>query len=99
MAPLVAFALVSGARDAQPQSAELSIRQQTFFEPSGSSEMLVLTPAAALAIIPSDEFTVAGSYTADIVSGASEAVKAGPQFADTPDIVSTASVTDLRHVA
>jgi hypothetical protein len=42
---------------------------------------------------------VNAGYSADVVSGASESVKAGSTFADRADIVSAASVKDFRQVA
>jgi hypothetical protein len=91
------FALTfSGA--AGSQVAEVDLRSQLFFEPSATSRMTVLAPEAGFSGHPASWLTVNASYGADIVSGASEAVKAGPLFSRTPDIVSTASVHDFRQV-
>jgi hypothetical protein len=60
--------------------------------------MTVLAPSATLTGIPAEFLSVHAGYTADIVSGATESVKAGPLLSSTPDIVSTASITDIRHV-
>lgn len=78
---------------------QLDLRTQLFHEPSDKSRMTVLTPSIGISVEPSSDFVVSGGYTADIVSGASEAVKAGPLLSDQPDIVSQASVEDLRHIA
>jgi hypothetical protein len=94
-----ALALASLARPAAAQVASVDIRTGYFLEPSSTSKMQVITPAATVSATPVDFLTIRAGYAADIVSGASESVKAGPSFADRPDIVSTASVTDLRHVA
>jgi hypothetical protein len=96
---VAALALASFARPVQAQVATVDIRTGYFLEPSSTSKMQVITPAATVSATPVDFLTVRAGYAADIVSGASESVKAGPSFSDRPDIVSTASVTDLRHVA
>jgi hypothetical protein len=86
------------ARSASAQVVEADVRTSVFLEPSATSHMRVITPAATLSATPVDFLTVHGGYSADVVSGASESVKAGPSFADTPDIVSAASVKDVRQV-
>lgn len=95
----VAASLFAFAAPAAAQVASVDLRTGYFLEPSSTSKMQVLTPAATVTATPVDFLTVRAGYAADIVSGASESVKAGPSFSDRPDIVSTASVTDLRHVA
>lgn len=83
---------------ARAQVAEVNLRNTLFHEPSSKgSQMTVINPALSLSVMPSDWLTVTGRYEADIVSGASEPVKAGPL--STPDIISQASVKDLRHIA
>ncbi|NRA33099.1 MAG: DUF3570 domain-containing protein [Polyangiaceae bacterium] len=84
---------------ASAQIAEVDLRSGVFHEPSAQSHMTVLTPSATITAAPASAVSVTGSYQADIVSGASESVKAGPQLSSFPDIVSAASVTDFRHVA
>lgn len=86
-------------RSASAQAVEVDARTSVFIEPSPTSKMNVITPSLAVAATPFDFVTVNGGYSADIVSGASESVKAGPSFANTPDIVSAASVVDLRQTA
>jgi hypothetical protein len=81
------------------QVAEVDLRTQVFHEPSASSRMTVLTPEVSISATPTEGFDVFASYQADAVSGASEAVKAGPLLSGVPDIVSRASVQDYRHVA
>jgi hypothetical protein len=81
------------------QVVDVDVRTQVFHEPSALSRMTVLTPQAALSAQPLSALQVFASYEADIVSGASEVVKAGPLLADQPDIVSRASVEDFRQVA
>jgi hypothetical protein len=81
------------------QVAEVDVRTQVFHEPSASSHMTVYTPEIGIWAAPSEGVRVSASYQADAVTGASEAVKAGPLLAGVPDIVSRASVQDYRHVA
>lgn len=93
-----AAAVLLVIRPAASQVVELDMRNQVFYEPSPNSHMTVINPAGTVTGFFGDDLTLRGRYSADIVSGASEAVKAGPQFADTPDIISRASVTDFRNV-
>jgi hypothetical protein len=81
------------------QDVEVDLRTQVFHEPSAVSHMTVLTPQASLSAAPLASLEVFASYEADVVSGASEVVKAGPLLGDLPDIVSRASVQDFRQVA
>jgi hypothetical protein len=60
--------------------------------------MTVISPRASVAAKLSENWGVNAGYSADIVSGASEVIKAGPLLSAQPDIVSQASVTDQRHV-
>ena len=97
LARVLALAVAFFATGARAQVVELDLRTTIFQEPSSESEMTVITPSAELAVSPWEFLTVGAGWEADIVSGASEATKAGPVLAQ-PDIVSAASVTDLRHV-
>lgn len=81
------------------QVAEVDLRTQVFHEPSAHSEMTVYTPEVNISASPYDGLRVFASYQADAVTGASEAVKAGPLLSAVPDIVSRASVQDFRHIA
>jgi hypothetical protein len=87
--------LAASAAGAQPVSVDL--RTTAFAEPSSSSGLVVLTPLAGLSARPAEWLTLSAGYEADIVSGASESVKAGPI---TPvDVISSAtSFSDVRHV-
>jgi hypothetical protein len=93
---LVAVSM-AGAGHAQVVDAELETH--VFHEPSVESRMTVWTPGLSLTAFPESELSVHAAYTADIVSGASESIKAGPLLSDQPDIVSQASVEDFRHIA
>ncbi len=80
------------------QVAELSLGTTVFHEPSKvGSQMTVINPNASLVVTPWEWISVNAGYEADIVSGASEPVKAGKL--SSPDIISQASVEDFRHVA
>jgi hypothetical protein len=81
------------------QVAEVELRTQIFHEPSRASRMTVYTPEIAVSAAPAEGARVWASYQADAVTGASEAIKAGPLLAGVPDIVSRASVQDYRHIA
>jgi hypothetical protein len=92
----VLAALLFGAGPAFAQVAEIELSSSVFHEPSGSSAMTVIAPAASLAVAPWEFLVVRAGYEADVVSGASEPIKAGPL--SSPDIISQASVEDVRHV-
>lgn len=97
VALVVAVVSFSGA--VRAQVVEVDARTSAFLEPSKTSRMTVITPALSVAATPFEFLTVNAGYSADVVSGASESIKAGPSFSNTPDIVSAASVKDLRQVA
>jgi hypothetical protein len=97
IAVVAVVAAAAYAEGARAQVVEVDARTSVFIEPSPKSKMTVITPGLSLAATPFDFVTVSGGYSADIVSGASESLKAGPSFANTPDIVSAASVKDLRQ--
>lgn len=98
LAPGLVLASTAAAPSARAQVVDTDVRTSVFLEPSATSRMRVITPAVTLGATPVEALTIHGGYAADVVSGASESVKAGPSFSDTPDIVSAASVTDLRQV-
>ena len=76
------------ARPVAAQVVDTDLRTSVFLEPSKTSHMTVITPAVSVAATPWEFVTVNAGYSADVVSGASESVKAGSTFADRPDIVS-----------
>lgn len=99
-APLpLGLGLLLAALPTQGQVAEVDVRTQVFHEPSATSRMTVYTPEIGVSARPADGARVFASYQADAVTGASEAIKAGPLLSGVPDIVSRASVQDYRHVA
>lgn len=93
-AALAAASLLAGPV-ARAQVADADIRTGVFLEPSKTSKMTVITPSASIGATPVEALTIHAGYSADVVSGASESVKAGPNVAD---VVSTASVHDFRQV-
>ncbi len=98
-ATLLCGALTLHAPPGSGQVAEVDLRTQIFHEPSASSNMTIYNPALSVQASPSDSLRVFASYEADAVTGASEAVKAGPLLASVPDIVSRASVQEFRQIA
>src|SRR3954470_13063319 len=97
--PALGAALAAASWAASPpahaQVVDADIRTGVFIEPSKTSKMSVITPSATVGATPVEALTIRAGYAADVVSGASEAVKAGPTAAD---IVSAASVRDFRQV-
>lgn len=81
---------------ARAQVVELDLNGAAFHEPSEKSAMTVYNPGATLTVLPWDWLSVGVHYEADIVTGASEPVKAGPL--SSPDVISQASVTDTRNL-
>lgn len=97
-----AFACASTlvAARARAQVAQVDTAHTFYHEAPTRSNMTVYTPGIAVAVTPVDWMTVRGGYEADVVSGASVATKAGPAYqAVNPgvDVITTASVRDLRH--
>lgn len=92
MASLVALALTARAG---AQVVQVDVRDTVLVEPSKSSNLFVMTPALTVAAQPVDWLDVHAGYEADIVSGATEAIKRGPLA----DVVTTATkFSDARHV-
>lgn len=95
----VALALV-GARSARAQVAQVDTAHTLYHEAPTRTNMTVYTPGIDVAATPADWVTVRGGYEADIVSGASVSTKAGPAYQSGHpgvDVVTTASVRDVRH--
>ncbi|HEV8549882.1 MAG TPA: DUF3570 domain-containing protein [Polyangiaceae bacterium] len=91
----LAFAGVSvTSGTARAQVAQVDIRNTVFYEPSKKSHLFVDTPAATVAAQPTDWLDVHAGYEADIVTGATEAIKSGPLA----DVVTAAThFSDTRH--
>lgn len=96
----VAVAIALHARDAHAQAVQFDTAHTVYVESPTRTNMFVYTPGASISATPVSWATVRAGYEADVVSGASVAVKAGPAYrAVNPgvDVVTTASVHDLRH--
>jgi len=90
------------ASSAFAQVAEFDTSHTVYYEAPFRTNMFVYSPAADLKVTPTDALDVNMGWEADVVSGASVAVKAGSAYQAThpaADVVSTASVHDLRNVA
>ncbi len=89
---------VAGAARAQVVTFDTA---HTFYhEAPTRTNMTVYSPNTALKASPWSWLDVSGGYEADIVSGASVATKAGSAYQATnpgADVISTASVKDVRH--
>src|SRR5579859_4589568 len=96
LAALGAMALLVVVRAAHAQVVEVDARTLFFHEPAKGSTITVYTPSTDLTVRPWDFLSVSAGWEADIVSGASERIKAGP-LSRNPDIVTGASVKDVRH--
>lgn len=93
-AALVALSTLAAGADAETVDADL--RATMFYEPSATSRLIVLTPSLDLGVHPVEWLEISAGYEADIVSGATEAIKSG----ELADIVSGATeFDDFRHTA
>ena len=103
VASLVAVALALGtSARADAQIAELNTTQTVYHEAPTGSHMTVYTPETDLEVTPLDWLTLRAGWEADVVTGASIAVKAGPAYQAThtgADVVTAASVHDFRNSA
>lgn len=79
------------------QVVEADARTTVFYEPSSTSQLLVVHPGARVAARVSETARVSVGYDADIVTGATESIKGGRLGG--VDVVSSAtSFDDVRHV-
>lgn len=88
------------AAHAHAQIAQFDTAHTLYIESPTRTNMTVYTPAADISVSPASWVTIKGGYEADIVSGASVAVKAGRSYAAAnagTDVITTASVHDARH--
>jgi hypothetical protein len=91
---LVALVTLSVAPDLCAQIVDTDLRTTFFVEPSKESRLMVIMPTFDLGVHPWTFLEVHAGYEADIVSGATEAVKSGP----IADIVTGATeFKDTRH--
>ena len=93
-------ATLLAAASARAQVAQVDTAHTLYLESPTRTNMTVYTPGVDVSVSPAEWVTIKGGYEADIVSGASVAVKAGSAYAAVnpgADVVTTASVYDLRH--
>lgn len=94
----------AGAQGAPPPSGsvvELDTSHSVFYEAPTRTHMFVYSPSVDVQASPWAWLDVRAGWEADVVSGASVATKAGPSYQGThpgADVVSTASVRDLRNM-
>ena len=98
----LALAAMATAGGARAQVVTFDTAHTLYTEAPTKSHMTVYTPGADLEVAPWDWLQVRAGWEADVVSGASIAVKAGSAYgANHPgaDVISAASVNDLRNQA
>jgi len=85
---------------ARAQVAVVDTAHTFYHESPTRTNMTVYTPGVDVAVTPAPWITIRGAYEADIVSGASVAVKAGAAYQSVnpgADVITTASVHDVRQ--
>ncbi len=100
-AAALAVAMLTLAPDARAEVVDVDTAHTIFYEAPTRSHMFVYTPGLDLTVKPTSWLGVTAGYAADVVSGASVAVKAGPAYQNThpgADVITAASVHDLRQV-
>ncbi len=102
--PAIAAALVISPAVARAQAAgvaQFDTTHSLYHEAPTSGHMTVYTPATDIAVTPAEWLTVRAGWEADVVTGASVAVKAGAAYKATnagADVITQASVHDVRNV-
>jgi hypothetical protein len=99
---VVILAVLCVVRSARAQAVEVDTTHTIFYEAPTRTNMFVYSPGVTVAATPWDWLTVNAGWEADVVSGASVAIKAGAAYAAAhpgADVISTASVNDFRNVA
>jgi hypothetical protein len=96
----VALAILAVVCPARAQVAEFDTSHSVFYEAPTRTHMFVYSPSADVQVTPWSWLDVRGGWEADVVSGASVKTKAGAAYAAThsPDVVTTASVHDVRNL-
>jgi hypothetical protein len=100
LAVAILAGLVASAAPARAQVAEIDTSHTVFYEQPTRTKMFVYSPSVDAQASPFQWLDVRAGWEADVVSGASVATKAGSAYAAqrTADVVSTASVHDLRNL-
>lgn len=96
----VCLAAFFAAASARAQVAQVDTAHTVYHEAPTRTTMTVYTPGIDLSVTPAEWVTIKGGYEADVVSGASVSTKAGAAYQGVNpgvDVVTTASVKDLRH--
>jgi len=95
------FSALWASRVAGAQVAELDTSHSVFYEAPTRTHMFVYSPSGDIQVSPTPWLDVRGGWEADVVSGASVATKFGASYQAThsADVISTASVRDLRNMA
>jgi hypothetical protein len=99
---VLALAAVAIVRPAQAQVVEVDTTHTIFYEAPTQTHMFVYSPGLTASATPWSWLTVNAGWEADVVSGASVQIKAGPAYGAVHpgvDVVTTASVHDFRNVA
>jgi hypothetical protein len=100
---VMAVAAISAVvRPAMAQVVDFETTHTIFYEAPTQTHMFVYSPGVSIAATPWDWLSVNAGWEADVVSGASIAIKAGPAYQANhvgADVVSTASVHDFRNSA
>jgi hypothetical protein len=92
------LSFVAAERSASAQVVSADVRTTAFVEPSPTSKLLVINPEVTVSAAPADFLKINAGYQADIVSGASESVKAG-RLAGVDVVSAATSFHDTRHAA
>ena len=99
---VLAGVTLAGIKGARAEVGTFDTSHMLYTESPTRTNMTVYTPGVDASATPAEWITIRAGYEADVVSGASIAVKAGPAYqANNPaaDVVTAASVKDLRHMA
>jgi hypothetical protein len=95
LARLGGASVLALAAPANAQVAQADVRSTAFVEPSETSKLIVVTPAVTIGAQPAEWLDIHLGYEADIVTGATEAIKAG-KLADV--VTAATDFSDTRHV-
>jgi hypothetical protein len=85
---------VLAARAAVAQVVKVDLRTTVLLEPAKESRLTVIAPAADVAVQPLEWLDIHAGYEADIVTGATEAVKVGPIV---DSVTRATKFDDTRH--
>jgi hypothetical protein len=98
----VTLAVLAVVVPAQAQVVDFDTTHTIYYEAPTMTHMFVYSPAVNVAATPWEFLSVNAGWEADVVSGASVAIKSGPAYQRNhpgADVVTTASVHDFRNSA